>query len=78
MAMPASQASPRSKRPDGNFIAQPTQDVAAADRSPMTVSDEAIARRAYEKFLARGCTHGSDREDWAEASRELLAEAFGK
>ena len=23
-----------------------------------------IARRAYELFLARGCEHGHDREDW--------------
>ncbi|MCM8794692.1 MAG: DUF2934 domain-containing protein [Candidatus Omnitrophica bacterium] len=35
------------------------------------VSREAIARRAYEKFLARGCQHGFDQQDWLEAEREL-------
>jgi hypothetical protein len=44
----------------------------------MTVSDEAISHRAYHRFLARGCTHGFDKEDWEEANRELVAEAFGK
>ena len=32
---------------------------------------EAIARRAYELFLARGRTDGHDREDWMEAERQL-------
>lgn len=32
---------------------------------------EAIARRAYELFLARGRTDGHDREDWLEAERQL-------
>jgi hypothetical protein len=30
-----------------------------------------VARRAYERFLARGATHGRDCEDWFEAEREL-------
>jgi len=36
---------------------------------------EAIARRAYEKFMARGCQHGFDQEDWLAAEQELIAEA---
>ena len=43
-----------------------------------SVSDDAIAKRAYEKFMARGCVHGFDREDWAGAEEELNAEALGK
>jgi hypothetical protein len=39
--------------------------------------DADIAKRAYEKFEARGCAHGLDREDWAAASHELIAETFG-
>jgi hypothetical protein len=39
--------------------------------------DADIAKRAYEKYEARGRTHGSDREDWAAASHELIAETFG-
>ena len=50
----------------------------AADRSSRMPTDEAtnvfahdIARRAYDLFLARGCEHGHDREDWLRAEREL-------
>jgi hypothetical protein len=39
--------------------------------------DADIAKRAYEKYEARGCTHGFDREDWIAASHELIAETFG-
>jgi hypothetical protein len=35
------------------------------------VTNEAIAARAYERFLARGCQHGHDVADWIEAEREL-------
>ncbi len=35
---------------------------------------ERVARRAYEKWLQRGCRHGCDKQDWLEAERELLAE----
>ncbi len=35
------------------------------------VTDEQIARRAYELYLARGCEHGHDAEDWKQAEREL-------
>jgi Protein of unknown function (DUF2934) len=41
-----------------------------------SISDEAIAKRAHEKFVARGHIHGFDREDWAEAREELTAEEF--
>jgi hypothetical protein len=30
-----------------------------------------IARRAYELYLARGCEHGHDVDDWVRAEREL-------
>jgi hypothetical protein len=39
--------------------------------------DADIAKRAYQKYEARGRTHGLDREDWAAASHELIAETFG-
>ena len=35
------------------------------------VTDGDIARRAYELYLARGCEHGHDVEDWVQAEREL-------
>ena len=43
-----------------------------------SASDVDIAKRAYEKFQARGCVHGFDLQDWTNASRELTAETFGQ
>jgi DUF2934 family protein len=37
--------------------------------------NEAIARRAYELFLARGEEHGHDLDDWLQAERELAEAA---
>lgn len=39
---------------------------------------ESIAKRAYEKFVARGRTHGGDREDWMSAERELNGGVAGE
>ena len=33
-----------------------------------------IAKRAYEIWCGRGYPHGTDRENWLEAERQLLAE----
>lgn len=38
------------------------------------VSPEEVARRAYEKWVARGGRHGDDQRDWFEAERELWRE----
>jgi hypothetical protein len=43
-----------------------------------SASDVDVAKRAYEKFQARGCVHGFDPQDWTNASRELSAEIFGQ
>jgi hypothetical protein len=37
-------------------------------------TDDAIAQRAYELYLARGGTHGADMDDWLQAERELRGE----
>ncbi len=42
-----------------------------AEPRPGTEDRSAIARRAYERFMARGGAHGHDLEDWLEAEREL-------
>jgi hypothetical protein len=42
-----------------------------------STSDADIAKRAYEKYEARGRADGYDMEDWTAASRELVAETFG-
>jgi hypothetical protein len=39
------------------------------------VAADAIARRAFEVFLARGGGHGQDLEDWLQAERELTGKA---
>ncbi len=38
-----------------------------------TVTESDIACRAYELYLARGCEHGNDVDDWCQAERELQA-----
>jgi Protein of unknown function (DUF2934) len=43
-----------------------------------SVPTDSVAKRAYEKFVARGRTHGGDREDWVAAERELTAGEVGK
>jgi len=35
------------------------------------VTDDAVARRAYDLYLARGQEDGHDVDDWLEAEREL-------
>ncbi len=40
----------------------------------MTHAD--IARRAYDLFLARGCEHGHDAQDWLQAEQELRRTAM--
>jgi hypothetical protein len=36
-------------------------------------TEKQIAKRAYDLFVARGCTHGHDVEDWLCAEAELRA-----
>jgi hypothetical protein len=54
-----------------------TRTVTPAVAHPTTttrVPHERIAMRAYEKWLRRGCPHGTDQQDWLEAEAELTAE----
>ena len=37
-----------------------------------TATEADIARRAYELYLAGGCVHGRDVEDWLQAEQELM------
>jgi hypothetical protein len=63
-------ASPKSHLRSG---AGPEAQVAHPPDAP-EVSDEAIAKRAYDKFVARGSVDGCHLEDWTQARNELLAE----
>jgi hypothetical protein len=53
----------------------------AATRTPRidirSASDIDVAKRAYQKYEARGRADGFDVEDWTAASHELIAETFG-
>jgi hypothetical protein len=40
-----------------------------------SVTQEAIAKRAFELFVERGCEHGHHEEDWLRAERELTSSA---
>jgi hypothetical protein len=42
------------------------------------VSEEEIARRAYELWQARGCPPGDGSEDWQAAEKELVARRFSR
>ena len=49
-----------------------------ANSAPMASSfpsQEDIAARAYELFLARGCEPGRDLDDWLQAETELATSA---
>jgi hypothetical protein len=43
----------------------------ASEAQSATVTDDEIARRAYDLFLSRRGEHGHDVEDWLQAEREL-------
>ena len=46
----------------------------SAQASTLEIRQEEIATRAFEKFMARGCQHGFDQQDWFDAEEELIAE----
>jgi hypothetical protein len=53
----------------------PSDIAASEERRPQSGDEhrERVARRAYERFQARGGEHGHDQKDWLEAERELSA-----
>ncbi|MGH7172023.1 MAG: DUF2934 domain-containing protein [Gemmataceae bacterium] len=42
--------------------------------TPVTISQEKIAMRAYEKWIKRGRPPGTEMQDWLEAEMELKSE----
>jgi Protein of unknown function (DUF2934) len=61
-----------------HHVRPPEPAVTLAAEEPYKMSGEDIAKRAYERFVARGRIHGSDREDWIAAERELANEPAGE
>ena len=52
-------------------VDQPSPDVQVGE--PVSMSEEEVAVRAYQRWVARGCPLGTPEEDWYEAERDLLA-----
>jgi hypothetical protein len=55
-------------------VSAETKDVKAPEASAARVaglSDELIARRAYDIWMSRGCPAGQELENWLEAERQL-------
>jgi len=38
---------------------------------PSPIAESDVARRAYDRYLARGCEPGHALDDWLDAEREL-------
>jgi hypothetical protein len=58
-------------------MVSPTVGTLPATHAPITehppITDEQIARRAYELWEARGCPPGDGTDDWEAARAELMA-----
>jgi hypothetical protein len=61
--MPQTRRKSDSDRPADSFSSTETP-----NRDP-----ESVARRAYERYEARGYEDGHDMDDWLEAERELMS-----
>jgi Protein of unknown function (DUF2934) len=82
---PADTSRPRASGPDIGMTENPRKksqktSTPASSRSTKKriaasaqVKHDDVARRAYDLFLARGCEHGHDLDDWLQAERELRA-----
>jgi Protein of unknown function (DUF2934) len=60
------------KSPNG--VTGPVKPRRASTRKPGgngSVSEDQVAKRAYEIFESRGGRHGADLDDWLEAERQL-------
>ncbi len=55
-------------KPDRRKAAKPADN---GNGAPVTISDEEIARRAFEVYCARGGQPGRELDDWLQAEREL-------
>ncbi len=60
------------RRSPDNVVAMPTSEPTQINPRAESLED-AVARRAYELYRARGCEDGHDVEDWVAAEREIRA-----
>jgi hypothetical protein len=66
--MPAQPSPQRAEKRRQSTANEPTR---AQAREHRDLDSEQVARRAYERFEARGGEHGRDQEDWFSAEQEL-------
>jgi hypothetical protein len=64
----------RTTKPDGARGPGKTQRPPIRKPNGDVVADDAIAKRAYEIYQARGGEHGADFDDWLEAERQIKQE----
>jgi len=64
--------SAKRKRDDAVTTAVDRSAKSLPNRSALVTHSD-VARRAYDLYLARGCAHGHDVDDWLQAERELRA-----
>ena len=64
--------SAKRKRDDAVTTALDRSAKSLPNRSALVTHSD-VARRAYDLYLARGCAHGHDVDDWLQAERTLRA-----
>ena len=64
---------PRSENPSKKVVSLSTGRISAAKKNRPETLEEEIRRRAYELYEQRGCTPGSESEDWLRAEQEIVA-----
>ena len=64
-----SQKEPQQSHPPKTLLIPRSEEDLRGEIQPLQL---VIARRAYDLFVARGCKHGNDQEDWFRAEADLL------
>jgi hypothetical protein len=59
--------------PEPSDGGSPSVDTGSTGNGKGLLSDDRIARRAYQRFADRGWEHGHDLDDWLDAERELTS-----
>ena len=63
--------SAKARQSNMRTAAAPSADTPAKVSAKPLPSDDAVARRAYERWEQSGGTHGDDQRHWYEAERDL-------
>ena len=69
----ARRKNPRNENSGKKVVNLSTARVGTAKKNKPETLEEEIRRRAYELYEQRGCTPGSESEDWFRAEQEIVA-----